>query len=215
MLAHRDQIEAHIFGTALALFDTERTVTLFDVTNTYLEGTGHRQTLAQRGHSKERRSDCPLITLALVVDGSGFVQRSRVVAGTVQENQTLKGMLQALECPKGSIVVMDRGVATEANVQYLKRHGYRYLVVSRQRERIFDSHQVTALQNGLQVYGVGADGEQRVYCRRRIAKEKAILKRRRDAFEKQLQKLHDGLSTPRKQKRLDLIWERLGRKAKE
>lgn len=106
-----------------------------------------------------------------------------------------------------------RGVATEATVQYLKRHGYRYLVVSRQRERIFDpeEHQVTELQNGLQVYGVEADGEQRVYCRRRSAKEKAILKRRRDTFEKQLQKLHDGLSTPRTWKRLDLIWERLQR----
>ena len=39
------------------------------------------QPLAQHGHSKEKRNDCPLLTLGLVVDGSGFVRRSEVRAG--------------------------------------------------------------------------------------------------------------------------------------
>jgi hypothetical protein len=44
---------------------------------------------ARRGHSKEKRSDCPLVTLGLVLDGSGFVRRSAVFAGNVGEGQTL------------------------------------------------------------------------------------------------------------------------------
>ena len=45
---------------------------------------------AQRGHSKEKRSDCPLVTLALVLDASGFPKRSEVFAGNVSEPATLK-----------------------------------------------------------------------------------------------------------------------------
>ena len=48
---------------------------------------------ARRGHSKEKRSDCPLVTLGLVLDGSGFVRRSRMFEGSVSEPTTLQSML--------------------------------------------------------------------------------------------------------------------------
>ena len=51
--------------------------------------TGNHQ--AKRGHSKEKRTDCPLVTLGLVLDGSGFIRRSRVFAGNVSEDSTLAG----------------------------------------------------------------------------------------------------------------------------
>ena len=79
------------------------TVTLFDLTNTFFEGAARRQPKAQRGHSKEKRSDCPLLTLGLVLDGAGFVRRSQVFAGRVDEPRTLAGMLGALEAPRGAL----------------------------------------------------------------------------------------------------------------
>jgi len=75
---------------------------------------------ARRGHSKENRSDCPLVTLGLVLDGSGFVRRSAVFAGNVGEGQTLAGMLEGLNAPAGALVVMDRGIASEANLAWLR-----------------------------------------------------------------------------------------------
>jgi hypothetical protein len=36
---------------------------------------------AKRGRSKEKRSDCPLVTLGLVLDVGGFPKRSRIFAG--------------------------------------------------------------------------------------------------------------------------------------
>ena len=106
-----------------------------DLTNTYLSGEAKQQTRAKRGHS----NDCPLVTLALVLCGNGFVQRSRVYAGNVCEASTLEQMLEGLQAPANAIVVMDRGVATASNIAWLKAQDRRYLVVNRERSRTFDA----------------------------------------------------------------------------
>ena len=77
------------------------TIALHDLTNTYYEGQAADQPKAKRGHSKEGRTDCPLLTLGLVLDASGFVRRSRVFAGNVTECETLEGMLESLGRPPG------------------------------------------------------------------------------------------------------------------
>ena len=142
-MKHRQAIEAHLFTRAMGLFDLQPTVTLFDLTNTFFEGAARRQPKAQRGHSKEKRSDCRLLTLGLVLDGAGFVRRSQVFAGRVDE---LAGMLGALEAPRGALVVMDRGVATEDRIQWLREEGYRYVVASRQGSRQFDPELALTLE---------------------------------------------------------------------
>ena len=76
-----------------------------DLKNTYFEGEAKAQPKAQRSRSKEQRNDCPLLTLGLVLDGSGFVRRSEVLAGNVAESGTLAGMLEALEAPAEAVVV--------------------------------------------------------------------------------------------------------------
>ena len=112
LLAHRDDLEHHLFRQVSDLFDLSPTVTLYDLTNTYFEGEAGVQPKARRGHSKEKRSDCPLLTLGLVLDGSGFVRRSQVFAGNVREDSTLADMLTALGAPAAALVVLDRGIAT-------------------------------------------------------------------------------------------------------
>ena len=69
----------------MSLFDAEDTITLYDLTNTFFEGTGKHNDLAAYGHSKERRSDCPLVTLALVLGDNGFVRHSRIFSGNASE----------------------------------------------------------------------------------------------------------------------------------
>ena len=110
LLARRAAIEAHLFEHVADLFALPQTVTLYDLTNTFFEGEAAAQPKAERGHSKEKRSDCPLLTLGLVLDGSGFVRRSEVFAGAVNEDTTLAPMLDALHAPADALVVMDAGV---------------------------------------------------------------------------------------------------------
>uniref|UniRef100_UPI003450870F IS1634 family transposase n=1 Tax=Ferrovum sp. TaxID=2609467 RepID=UPI003450870F len=128
LMKHRKVIEDHIFSAVQTLFGLDETVTLYDLTNTYFEGEAEGNSKAKRGHSKEKRSDCSLVTLGLVLDGSGFVRRSRTFAGNVAECSTLEGMLEGLDAPQGALVIMDRGIATEANVGWLVEHGYRYQI---------------------------------------------------------------------------------------
>ena len=219
LVKHREAIEAHLFDRAMGLFDLRPTVTLYDLTNTYFEGEVSRQPQAKRGHSKEKRSDCPLLTLGLMLDASGFVRRSQVFAGNVREHRTLAGMLAALRAPAGALVVMDRGVATEDQVTWLRDNGYRYLVVSRERHRRFDAAAAVSLQtqSNQTVHlhkVVSTDPEEvRLYCysEERADKERGIVERFATRFEAALAKLHDGLARPRTHKRLDQVWQRIGR----
>ena len=139
LLQHRKALETKLFHRAMGLFGQQPTVTLVDLTNTYFEGAAKAQPKAHRGRSKEQRSDCPLLTLGLVLDGSGFVRRSEVLAGTVAESGTLAGMLTALDAPPEAVVVMDKGIATAANIAWLQEQGWRYVVASRERKREFDA----------------------------------------------------------------------------
>ncbi len=219
LMAHREAIEQHLFGAAADLFGIAPTVTLYDLTNTYFEGAAAAIPKAARGHSKEKRSDCPLLTIGLVLDASGFVRRSQVFSGSVREQDTLESMLAALGAPGGALVVMDRGIATADRVAWLREAGYRYLVVSRERRRAFDAAAATIhdTRGGrtvhLQRAASRADGEVRLHCHspERAEKENAILERFSKRFEEALGTLSEGLARPRTVKRLDKVHERVGR----
>jgi hypothetical protein len=116
LMQHRSAIEAALFARVSDLFGLETTVTLYDLTNTYFEGEAACNPKAQRGHSKEKRTDCPLVTLGLVLDGSGFVRRSECFDGNVVEGTTLAGMLRRLDASPGALIVMDRGLAPRAGL---------------------------------------------------------------------------------------------------
>jgi len=219
LVRRREAIEAALFSRINALFSLPATVTLYDLTNTYFEGEMAENAKARRGHSKEKRSDCPLVTLGLVLDGSGFVRRSRMFAGNVAEAATLEEMLQGLEAPAGALVIMDRGIATAANISWLVEHHYRYLVVSRERNRHFDEEKSVAVSTAsdqiIRLQRVVSDDgrEVRLYCysEERQEKETAMTRRFMEKFESGLAKLAAGLWKPRGEKRRDKLLTRIGR----
>ncbi|MFW6258944.1 MAG: IS1634 family transposase [Halochromatium sp.] len=219
LMRHREPLEGALFARLTGLFGLDWSVTLYDLTNTYFEGEALANPKAQHGHSKEKRSDCPLLTLGLVLDGSGFVRRSEVFDGNVVEGTTLAGMLQRLRAPKGALVVMDRGIASEENLLWLREQGYRYLVVSRERHRQFDPTGASDLQSAsgervsVQRVEDAEAGEVRLSCysERRAGKEQGISQRFAERFEAALQAMADGLARPRTTKRIDKLWERIGR----
>ena len=219
LMRHRAVIEQRLFARVSERLALDWTVTLYDLTNTFFEGEAAGNPKAQRGHSKEKRRDCPLVTLGLVLDGSGFVRRSQTFDGKVVEGTTLADMLHGLGAPPGALVVMDAGMATEENIVWLRTQGYRYRVVSRERQRQFDAREAITLEtaNGEHVAiqrVADADGQEvRLYCysERRARKEEGIAQRFTQRFEAGLQKLHEGLARPRTTKTLDQVWERIGR----
>jgi transposase len=219
LMKHRSAIEDALFSRVSDLFGLATTVTRYDLTNTYFEGEAASNPKAHEGHSKEKRTDCPLVTLGLVLDGSGFVRRSECFDGNVVEGITLAGMLQSLGAPSGALIVMDRGLAAEENLAWLREEGYRYLVVSRERKRQFDPQAAVTIETAggepihIQLVRDEAGQEVRWYChsKARAAKQNAITHRFAERFETGLQKIAAGLSKPRGEKRLTKLNERLGR----
>ena len=215
---HREALQDHLFAQAQTIFGFGETITLYDLTNTYFEGIAAGVSKAKRGHSKESRSDCPLVTLAMALDASGFPRRSRVFAGNASEPATLKDMLTGLGAPSGATVVMDAGIATEANLTWLRAQGYHYVVVSRLRERQFDPALATEVQSAGQVTikiqrVLDEQGHALLYCHSpaREQKDRAIDAAKTAGFEAVLLKLQAGLTKPRGARDVATIMERLGR----
>jgi transposase len=216
---HREALEKHLYEQERSLFGFEETITLYDLTNTFFEGTALTNPKAKFGRSKEKRSDCPLVTLGLVLDGSGFPRKSEIFAGNVSEGDTLKDMLTGLNATPDAMIIMDAGIATETNIQWLSDQGYRYLVVSRQRHRNFDEDQaITVKETAGQQVRVQRihnqeTGEVELYCHSelRMKKEQAIQNHFSTRFEDALQGIANGLHKKGYTKRYDKVLERIGR----
>ena len=138
LLLHKKQLEKELRKQEEALFPQEHALFLYDLTNTYFEGGASKNTSAKRGHSKEKRSDCPLVTLALVVDYRGFPIFSQIYKGNQSEPETLEEILKRLYVEDETLfketlptIVMDRGIATKNNIELLKEKHYPYIVVER------------------------------------------------------------------------------------
>jgi hypothetical protein len=137
----------------------------------------------------------------------------------VAEGSTLEAMLEGLAVPAGALVILDRAIATEANIVWLRQNKYRYLVVSRERARQFDPDQstdtLTASHETIRLRRVlSEDGEEaRLYCHcaGRETKETVIAGRFAQRFAAGLTQLAAGLNKPRGQKRMAKIFERIGR----
>jgi transposase len=224
LLKKKAAIEKQLYNQERNLFGLQETITLYDLTNTYFEGQGKANALGELGHSKENRTDCPLVTLALVLDSSGFPRRSQVYKGNVSEPVTLPKMLRDLEGSRVSTdgkptVVMDAGIATEDNVVWLKEHQYPYLVVSRKRHWQFnkESSVVVKKDNECTVRVEKTFNEETqetlLYCHStmREKKDQAIDDRFTSRFEEALQKLNNGLHKKSCLKKFDKVMERIGR----
>ena len=93
----KDFIEKRLVEKTQTFSRQAKTVLLYDMSNTYFEGVCRGNDLAKRGHSKEKRSDCPLVSFSLVVDRSGRPIASRIDPGNQSEPETLVSVLDRLE----------------------------------------------------------------------------------------------------------------------
>ena len=143
LYANKEKIEEYLFHRQQDLFPPgDHTVFLYDLTNTYIEGSGLGNELAARGHCKSKRKDCPLVTLSMVVRNDGMPVASHIYKGNQGEPETMQDMLARIEKLFGydtpqmvlekPTIIMDRGIATKANIELLQTEGYHYVVVTRE-----------------------------------------------------------------------------------
>ncbi len=138
----KDDLEAFFFNKANALFQLQDSILIYDLTNTYFEGRKLYSKLAKYGHNKEKRFDCKQVVLAAVVNSSGFLKHSNIYSGNMSDPETLKDIIFKMKGERESIfkekqqmIVMDAGIATEDNLEMLRKEGFLYVVVSRSKPK--------------------------------------------------------------------------------
>ena len=216
LIKHQNEIEQKLYSKEKELFALSEIVTLYDLTNTYFEGESNGNDYGAYGHSKEKRKDCKLVTLALVLDASGFPKKSHIFKGNIAEAGTLQSMLEKISNKK-AVVVMDAGIATEANITWLNDNDYKYLVISRKRTQSLPDIEGVVVkddpENKITTFLLKNDQEAELYCHSQGVEKRSgkILEKYVNSFEEELQKIANGLQKKTGTKKYDTILQRIGR----
>jgi len=227
LLRHKDALEDHLCRREGQLFALEEKIILYDLTNTFFEGSGRYNPKARYGRSKEKRNDCPLVTLGLVLDIDGFPKNSHIFEGNISEPKTLEKMIHGLAGRGISLIkptiVLDAGIASEANIKWLKDKHYPYIVVSRKKKRQIppDVAMVTVKEDNKENTVFVQAGltksqqtdELELYCHSidKEKKEESIKTKFQQRFEVELLKASNALHLRNGTKRYDKVIERIGR----
>lgn len=221
LLPHKEAFEKYLKEKLGELFPLDYDLLLYDVTSTYFEGEASRNELARRGYSRDHRPDCKQVNIALVVSRCGMPVGYEVFAGNRHDSKTVEQVVEHVEQIYGRanrIWVMDRGMVSEDNIEYLKKEGRRYIVGTpksqlRKYEQELLSKEWRQVHEGLQVRLCPAPDGKEVFilCRslERQAKEQAMHERFEKRIEEGLEKI---AASCRKSKQKPLvIAERVGK----
>ena len=115
------------------LFDARFDVLLYDLTSTYFESDPPFDDKRRFGYSRDKRSDCVQVVIALIVTPDGFPLAYEVMPGNTTDQTTLAGFLEQIEQQYGRsqrVWIMDRGIPTEATLAAMRAGDapVRYLV---------------------------------------------------------------------------------------
>lgn len=226
-----DELEKHLLHKERDLFSLSETMFFFDLTNTYFEGKALSNPKAKYGRSKEKRSDCKLVTLGLVVDEMGFPKCSKMFPGNQFEGATLSDMIENLEenlcrtaddepSGKSRTIVIDAGIATKENIASLKEKGYNYIAVNRNKppfEKDFSDMKIVREDPDkgikVEVKRFTRDDEAYVLCRSELkkTKESGVISRVEGLFLEKLEYYKKGLSISNRVKKYSKVIEIIGR----
>jgi len=220
---NKDIIDLNLQTRETDLFSLKRKIILYDLTNTFLEGSGKKSERAKYGRSKEKRTDCPLVTLGFVIDNQGFPLASKIFEGNQSEPASLRVMLEELQktLPNAGkpTVIMDAGIASEANLNLIKEElDYDYLVVSKKKfDSELDGEELIVIKEDkasrIRAQLIKKEGEQILYCESNMRREKEMSMKSRfeKRFETALENIKSSLSKPNGKKNYKSIMERIGR----
>ena len=226
----KEKLESHLCQKTDDLFNITNRIVLFDLTNFYFEGRKDNSKKARFGRSKEKRSDCRLLVLALCINKEGFIRYSSILAGNTADPDSLPDMVETLNSrtrvpndPKDKVLVcLDAGIATEENLLKIKEKGYNYLCVSRRRltdyETASDAGTVTVLDCKKQPIRLtrvkheeGGDYYLEINSPAKQLKETSMNRKFKERFEEELKKAKDSLTKKNGTKNYEKVIERVGR----
>ena len=223
----KSKLEQHLSKRTNELFDLEDKIILYDLTNTYYEGRMQQSKKAKFGRSKEKRNDARIIVLAVVVNREGFLKYSNIFEGNMADCKTLEVMVDTLSyqtsfTARKPVVVIDAGIATDENIDMLKSKGYDFMCVSRSSLKNYyadiDSRPVHIRDKKgqeIEILKVKTDKNNDHYLwvksQAKRLKENSMNGMLSQRFEEGIQNINSGVSSKNGTKKLDKVYERIGR----
>jgi transposase len=224
LLAHKEAIETHLRARIGELFNVEYDLLLYDITSTYFEGQCLGNPMAKRGYSRDHRPDCKQVTIALVVTREGIPLSHEVFDGNRADVTTVEEIVGSIEKRWGTadrVWVMDRGMASEHNLEWLREGGRKYLIGANKAEmRRFEQQLVEEkdwrkIRDDVEVkLCASPDGiETFILCRSatRQAKDRAIVERFERQLKNSLESLQRRLQNSRRPLDRDDVQRQIGR----
>jgi len=191
LVEHKEELFCHLKGKWQELFSPNFDVLLYDLTSTYFESDPRTKSdgLRQFGYSRDKRSDCQQVVIALVVTPEGFPLAYEVMPGNTSDKTTLKDFLEKIQAQYGKarrVWVMDRGVPTEEVLAEMRNSDSTQYIVGTPRgkltalEKQFLEKPWSKVRESVQVKLLEKDGELFVLAKstQRFLKEQAMRKRK-------------------------------------
>lgn len=220
ILTHKTALFDHLTERWKNIFNARYDVLLYDLTSTYFESPPPEDPKDKRrfGYSRDKRSDCVQVVIALVLTPEGFPIAYEVMAGNTTDNTTLRGFLEKIEKQYGKANrtwLMDRGIPTEEVLEEMRAHTppITYVVGTpkgrlTEMESAFMQQPWQKARPKVKVKVNGKDNETYVYVESldRVAKERSMRQRR-------LRNYFDELTKIKERKRLlkrDALHQKLG-----
>jgi hypothetical protein len=207
LLVHKQAFFSALNERWRSLFKISFDVLLYDLTSTYFEAEPPGEGKRQFGYSRDKRSDCVQVVIALIVTPEGFPLAYEVMAGNTADNTTLAGFLDKIEAQYGKAQrtwVMDRGIPTEATLEQMRQRQVpvSYLVGTpkgrlNRLERAFLDLPWEQVKSSIQVKLLERDDEIYILAKSagRVNKERAMRRRRLKKLWRRLGELrHQKLS---------------------
>jgi transposase len=204
LLPYKDQLCTHLQNRYGELFNATFDFLFYDITSTYFEGAAEGNPQAKRGYSRDSRPDCPQVCIGLVATKEGLPIAFEIFDGNRPDVTTPKEMVMVMETKYGKanrVWVMDRGMVSEKNLEFMRESGARYLVgtpksLLKKFEQYLLDQDWEEVQPGVEVKlcpSPEGTEETFVLCRSRgrKGKENAILNRFVERLEEKLAKLSE------------------------
>jgi len=222
LLPHKESLEKHLKNRLGDLFGLEYDLLLYDVTSTYFEGECQANPKAQRGHSRDKRSDCKQICIGLVVSKCGMPLGYEIFAGNRNDVKTWQEIVTTMETRYGKadrIWCGDRGMMSKENIKFMESENRRYIIGAskgtlKKFEQDLPKDDWQVIRDGLEVKLCAApDGGQETYilCRSRDRREKE--KAMHERFEKRIDEALEKVqaSCQKRKWKQETIDRRIGR----
>ena len=222
LLPHKEALEKHLKDRLGSLFDLEYDLLLYDVTSTYFEGQCEANPMAQRGYSRDNRSDCKQVCIGLVVSRCGMPLGYEVFRGNRNDVKTWREIVTTMEARYGKadrIWCGDRGMMSKDNIEFMESENRRYIMGAskgtlKKFERELLESDWRAIREGLEVKLCRSpDGGKETYilCRSRDRreKEKAMHERFEQRIDEALEKIK--ASCQKRKWKKEVIDRRIGK----